>query len=65
LRGPLRDVDAERAQFAVNSRRAPQGIRGRDVANEGADLRINLATAMMAAAIGASSGGGANRDASE
>ena len=40
-------MDTERAQFAVNSRRAPQGVRGRHLVNEGADLRVKWWTAIL------------------
>jgi hypothetical protein len=39
-------VDTERSQFAMNPRRAPQRVRGRHLANEGADLLINWWTAI-------------------
>src|SRR5262249_5719430 len=46
--GALRHVDAERQQFAVNPRSAPQRVRRRHLAHKGSDLLINGWTAMMA-----------------
>jgi hypothetical protein len=41
------NLDAECPQFAVNPRRTPQRVRGRHLANEGADLLINWRTAIV------------------
>src|SRR5262245_66582722 len=42
----LGDVDAERTQFSMNPRGAPQWVGGRHLANEGADLRLNRWTSI-------------------
>src|SRR5262245_59296543 len=39
--GALGHVDAELEEFAMNSRRAPQGIRGGHTEDQSLDLRLN------------------------